>query len=173
MPVNPRPPSPHTLRRRVTRASIIGGVFWTAALLILGFAGVFHANIALFAGIAIVTGVLFGLFWHRWIRENRGRDREYRPVSPDSEAGRDRTGDRPWRYLVFPSLIILLIPVYFGLAVFHYLQGSCHLAWQCLQPGGSFLSNWFFILLALGGVVEWIEKRRIKRRRQSPAARQT
>lgn len=49
-----------------------------------------------------------------------------------------------------PSLLVVLIPVYLGLAVLHHSQGSCHLAWQCLQPLGASPSGWFFMPLAWG-----------------------
>lgn len=167
--MSPPSPDPEARRRDVRRRSIVAGVLWTAAWLVLGFAGAFQGmslNTPLFAAFAVITGALFGLMMQRGIREARGLDREYRPVGRDGDAGHRRPASHRW----FAVLFLLLILVFVGVTARHYLEGSCGTAWQCLRQGWPTWSNWFFLAFLGMIAIEWIEKRLIERRRRSAAA---
>jgi hypothetical protein len=122
---------------------------------------------------AIITGVLVGLFWHwfigSWFREYFRLDREYRPIDGDGEVNLDTAEEQFRFYHVINLLLLPLGVIYLVLVAVHYAQGTCSSAWECLEQV-SFPGWWFFIIVALGAVVERIEKNMIRRRGPRPPA---
>jgi hypothetical protein len=123
--------------------------------------------------LALITGVLVGVFWHwfigSWFREYFRLDREYRLIDGDGEVNMDTTEEQFRFYHVVNLLLLPLGVIYLALLVVHYVQRTCSSAWECLEQV-SFLGSWFFIIVALGGVVERIEKNMIRRRGPRPPA---
>jgi hypothetical protein len=121
--------------------------------------------------LAIITGVLAGLFWHRffgsWFREYFRLDREYHLIDGNGHVNLDTTAESFRSYHVVNLLLLPLSVIYLVLLVVHYALGICSSAWECLEQV-SFLGSWFFIIIALGGVVERIEKNMIRRRGPPP-----
>jgi hypothetical protein len=165
--------SPQTLRRMVTLSSIVFAVLLSAV--VVGGAGIppDAPGRVFAASFAIIIAALTGLVWHwfmgSWFREYFRLDREYRAID-DGELDLDRTEGHQFRfYHVVDLLLLPLGMIYFVLLVVHYVQGTCSSAWECLEQV-SFLGSWFFIIIALGAVVERIEKTIRRRGRRPPAS---
>ena len=167
--------NPRTLRRMMMVSSIVVAVLLTAVI-VGGLPGIppdAPGRMVFVVSLAAITGVLAGLFWYwffgSWFREYFRLDREYRPIDGNGHVNLDTTEESFRFYHVVNLLLLPLSVIYLVLLVVHYAQGICSSAWECLEQV-SFLCSWFFIIIALGGVAERIEKNMIRRRGPRPPA---